>query len=58
MVTLRKEKSEVQIIADCYASNTVNMVTALGFFSRMGSLESPEMLESEHYLETALRLAF
>ena len=28
-----KEKSEVQIIADCYASTTVSLATALGFFS-------------------------
>ena len=49
-----KEKSEVQIVAECYASNTVNIATALGFFSRMCSLQSLEMLESEHQLVTAL----
>ena len=41
-----KEKSEVQILADCYASTTVNLATALRFFSRMCGLESLEMLES------------
>ena len=49
-----KEKSEVQIVAEIYASTTVNLATALGFFSRMSSLQSLEMLESEHHLVTAL----
>ena len=49
-----KEKSEVQIVDECYASTTVNIATALGFFSRMCSLQSLEMLESEHQLVTAL----
>ena len=49
-----KEKSEVQIVAECYASTTVNVATALGFFSRMCSLQSLEMLESEDHLVTAL----
>ena len=33
-----KEKSEVPIVAECYASATVNLATALGFLSRMCSL--------------------
>ena len=49
-----KEKSEVQIVAACYASTTVNLATALGFFSRICSLQSLEMLESEHQLVTSL----
>ena len=49
-----REKSEIQIVAECYASSTVNRATALGFFSRMCSLESLERLESEHHLVTAL----
>ena len=49
-----KEKSEVQIVAECYASTTVNIATELPFFSRMCSLQSLEMLESEHQLVTAL----
>ena len=49
-----REKSEVQIVAECYASTTVNIATALGFFSRMCSLQSLERLESEHHLVTAL----
>ena len=49
-----REKSEVQIVAECYTNTTVNIATALGFFSRMCSLQSLEMLESEHHLVTAL----
>ena len=49
-----REKSEVQIVAECYARTTVNIATALGFFSRMCSLHSLERLESEHHLVTAL----
>ena len=49
-----KEKSEVQIVAECYTSTTVNRATVLGFFSRMCSLQSLEMLESVHHLVTAL----
>ena len=49
-----REKSEVQIVAECYASTTVNIATALGFFSRMCSLQSLERLKSEHHLVTAL----
>ena len=41
-------------MAGCYASTTVNVATALGFFSRMSSLQSLEMLESKHHLVTAL----
>ena len=33
-----KEKSEVQILAECYARTTVNIATALRFSSRMCSL--------------------
>ena len=49
-----REKSEIQLVAECYASTTVNLATALGFFSRMCSLQSLERLESEHHLVTAL----
>ena len=49
-----REKCEIQIVAECYASTTVNLATALGFFSRMCSLQSLERLESEHHLVTAL----
>ena len=49
-----REKSEVQIMAECYTNTTMNIATALGFFSRICSLQSLEMLESEHHLVTAL----
>ena len=49
-----EEKSEVQIVAECYTNTTVNIATALGFFSRMCSLQSLEMLQTEHHLVTAL----
>ena len=51
-----REKSEVQIMTECYTNTTVNIATALGFFSRMCSLQSLEMLESEHHLVTALSM--
>ena len=41
-----REKSEVQIVAECYANTTVNIATALGFFSRIRCLQSLESLES------------
>ena len=49
-----RDKSEVQIVAECYKNTTVNIAMALGLFSRMCSLQSLEMLESEHHLVTAL----
>ena len=47
-------KSEVQTMAECYTNTRVNIATVLGFFSKMCSLQSLEMLESEHHLVTAL----
>ena len=41
-------------MAECYANTTVNIATALGFFSRMCSIQSLAMLQSEHHLVTAL----
>ena len=49
-----REKSEIQILTECYASTTVNLAAALRFFSRMCSLQSLERLESEHHLVIAL----
>ena len=49
-----REKSEVQIMAECYTNTRVIIATALGFFSRMRSRQSLEMLESEHHLVTEL----
>ena len=44
----------MQIVAECYVSTTLNLAMALGFFSRMCSLQSLQMLEFEHHLVTAL----
>ena len=44
----------MQIVAECYASTTVIIATALGFSSRMCSLQSLEILESERQLVTSL----
>ena len=44
----------MQIVDECYKNTTVNIAMALGLFSRMCSLQSLEMLESEHHLVTAL----
>ena len=52
-----REKSEVQIVAECYAITTADIATALGFFSRMCSLQSLEMLEADHHLVTAMSVA-
>ena len=41
-------------MAQCYTNTTVNIATALWFFSRMCSLQTLEMLEPEHHLVTAL----
>ena len=49
-----KEKREMQILADGYASTSVILGTALGFFTRMCSSESIEMLESQQHLVMAL----
>ena len=49
-----REKSEVQLVGECYASTTVKIATALRFFLRMCSLQSLERLESERHLVTAL----
>ena len=44
----------MQIVAEFYTSTMMNIATALGFFSRMCSLQSLDMLESVHALVTAL----
>ena len=40
-----KAKTETELIADCHGETEVNLVTALGFYSRFGSLESQLNLE-------------
>ena len=44
----------MKTVAECYTNTTVNIATEVGFFSRMCSLQSLEMPESEHHLTTAL----
>ena len=36
-----KAKTETELISDCHGGTEVNLVTALGFYSMFGSLESP-----------------
>ena len=44
----------MELIADCHGGTEVNLVTALGFFSKFGSLESPLNLEQKHEMVTAI----
>ena len=41
-------KSEMELFADSHGVTEVNMVTALGFYSMTGSVESLERLERAH----------
>ena len=43
-----KAKTETELIADCHGGTEVNLVTALGFYSMFGSLESLLNLEQKH----------
>ena len=43
-----KAKTETELIADCHGGIEVNLVTALGFYSMFGSLESLLNLEQKH----------
>ena len=43
-----KAKTETELIADCHRGTEVNLVTALGFYSIFGSLESLLNLKQEH----------
>ena len=43
-----KAKTETVLIADCHGGTEVNLVTALGFYSMFGSLESLLNLEQKH----------
>ena len=45
----------MQIVAECYASTTVIVATALGFFSRMCSLQSLEMLDRTPFNDSVKR---
>ena len=49
-----KTRTETELIADCHGGTEVNLVTALGFYSMFGSLESLFNLEQKHEMVTAI----
>ena len=49
-----KARTETELIADCHGGAEVNLVTALGFYSMFGSLESLMNLEQKHKMVTAI----
>ena len=49
-----KAKTEKEPIADCHRGTEVNLVTALGFYSMFGSLESLLNLEQKHEMITTI----
>ena len=48
-----KAKTETELIADCHGRTEVNLVTALGFYSMLATLESLLNLEQKHEMVTA-----
>ena len=49
-----KARTQTELIADCHGGTEVNLVTALGFYSMFGSLESLLNLEQKHEMVTAI----
>ena len=49
-----KAKTETELNADCHGGIKVNLVSALGFYSLFGSLESPMKIEQKHEMVTAI----
>ena len=49
-----KAKTETELITDCRGGTEVNLVTALGFYSMFGSLESLLNLEQKHEMVTTI----
>ena len=49
-----KARTETELIADCHGGNEMNLVTALGFYSMFGSLESLLNLEQRHEMVTSI----
>ena len=47
-----KAKTETELIADCHGGTQAKLVTALGFYSMFGSLESLLNLEQKHKMVT------
>ena len=51
---MMKAKTETELIAECNGGTEVNLMTALGFYSMFGSLESLLNLEHKHEMVTAI----
>ena len=51
-----KARKETELIADYHGGTEVNLVTALGFYSMFGSLESLLNLEQRHEVVTAISI--
>ena len=51
---MMKARTETELIADCHGGTEVNLVTAIGFYSMFGSLESLLNLEQKHEMVTAI----
>ena len=49
-----KTRTKTELIADCHGGTEVSLVTALGFYSMFGSLESLLSLEQRHEMVTAI----
>ena len=49
-----KAKTKTELIADCDGGTEVNLLTALGFYSMFGSLESLLNLEQKHEMVTTI----
>ena len=49
-----KARTETELIADCHGGTEVNLVTAVGFYSMFGSLESLLNLEQKHEMVNAI----
>ena len=47
-----KAKTETELISDCHGGTKVNLVTALGYYSLFGSLESLLNLKQKHEMVT------
>ena len=53
-IVMMKTRTETELIADCHGGTEVNLVTALGFYSMFGSLESILNLEHKYEMVTAI----
>ena len=49
-----KAKTQTELVTDCHEGTEVNLVTALGFYSMVGSLGSLLNLEQKHEMVTAM----